>query len=152
MKPTTAWIAIVLLAVGVCGLLDAAGVVAWSQTIEQWWPLAVAGWAVAEMLGERRVTLAGVVIVAVGLALLADAQDWASDATAWSVLAIFLGLVVLVRAFRPTSRSDKAEESRPATGWCDGWPCPPSWRSWWQACDPTTSVRDTNSTTGGAAS
>ena len=48
MKPGTVWIAIVLLALGVCGILDAAGVVDSSQTIGQWWPLAVVGWAVAE--------------------------------------------------------------------------------------------------------
>ena len=54
MKPSTVWIAIVLLALGVCGILDAAGVVASSQTIAQWWPLAIVGWALIEMLAARR--------------------------------------------------------------------------------------------------
>jgi len=39
MKPGSLWVGIVLLAVGACGLLDAAGVVDSGQTIGQWWPL-----------------------------------------------------------------------------------------------------------------
>ena len=35
MKPGSVWLGIVLLAVGACGLLDAAGVVDSSQTIGQ---------------------------------------------------------------------------------------------------------------------
>ena len=98
MKPGTIWIAIVLLALGVCGILDAAGVVDSSQTIAQWWPLAVVGWALTAMLAERRVTLGGVVCAAIGLTLLADAQAWASGALLWSSLAIALGLAILVSA------------------------------------------------------
>ena len=98
MKPSTVWIAIVLLALGVCGILDAAGVVDSSQTIAQWWPLAIIGWAITAMLDERRVTLGGVVCAAIGLTLLADAQAWVSGAVLWSVLAIGLGLVILVDA------------------------------------------------------
>ena len=98
MKPGTVWIATVLLALGVCGILDAAGVVDSSQTIAQWWPLAVVGWAFCEMLGERRVTLGGVICAAIGLTLLADAQAWASDAVVWSSLAIVIGLAMLFDA------------------------------------------------------
>ena len=96
MRPSTFWIAIVLLALGVCGVLDATGVVQSSQTIGQWWPLAVIGWAACEMLTGRRVTLGGVICAAVGLVLLADAQAWASGALLWSSLAITTGLVILV--------------------------------------------------------
>ncbi|MCX6372768.1 MAG: hypothetical protein NTX16_06730 [Actinobacteria bacterium] len=98
MKPSTIWISIMLLAVGVCGILDAAGVVDSSQTIGQWWPLAVIGWAASEMAFSRRVTLGGVVCSAIGLALLADAQAWASGALVWSALAITIGLAILVDA------------------------------------------------------
>ena len=94
MKPGTVWIATVLLALGVCGILDAAGVVDSSQTIGQWWPLAVVGWAVAGMLEERHVTLGGIICAAIGLTLVADAQAWASDTLVWSSLAIFIGLAV----------------------------------------------------------
>ncbi len=98
MKPGTVWIAIVLLALGVCGILDAAGVVDSSQTIAQWWPLAIIGWAITEMLAERRVTVGGLVCAAIGLTLLADAQAWASGALLWSSLAITIGLAILVDA------------------------------------------------------
>ena len=98
MKPSTIWIAIVLLALGICGILDAAGVVQSSQTIAQWWPLAVIGWAVSEMLAERRVTLGGVICSAIGVTLLADAQAWANGALLWSSLAITIGLSILVSA------------------------------------------------------
>jgi len=98
MKPSTVWIAIVLLALGVCGILGAAGIVASSQTIAQWWPLAIVGWAISEMLAARRVTLGGVICAAIGLTLLADAQAWASGAFLWSSLAITMGLAILVSA------------------------------------------------------
>jgi hypothetical protein len=116
MKPSTVWIAIVLLALGVCGILDAAGVVDSSQTIAQWWPLAVVGWAITEMLAERRVTLGGVICAAIGLTLLADAQAWVSDTLVWSSLALFIGLALLVGAAR--SRGDRAgrQDSRSPIG------------------------------------
>jgi hypothetical protein len=106
MKPSTIWIAIVLLALGVCGILDAAGVVDSSQTIGQWWPLAIIGWAITEMLAERRVTLGGVICAAIGLTLLADAQAWVSDTLVWSSLAVFIGLAILVGAV--LSRGDRS--------------------------------------------
>ena len=98
MKPGTVWIAIVLLALGVCGILDAAGVVDSSQTIGQWWPLAIVGWALAAMLAERLVTLGGVICAAIGVTLLADAQGWASGALLWSSLAITIGIAILADA------------------------------------------------------
>lgn len=98
MKPGSVWVGIVLLAAGVCGLLDAAGVVDSSQTIGHWWPLAVIGWPLVEMSAARRVTLSGVVCVAVGLTLLADQQQWANDVAVWSGLAAFVGLAVLTVA------------------------------------------------------
>lgn len=98
MKLTTVWIGIVLLAVGACGILDAAGVVDSAQTIGAWWPLAIVGWALAAMAGERRVTLGGVVCASVGLALLADVRAWASDVVVWSALALAVGVAVIVCA------------------------------------------------------
>lgn len=98
MKPGTVWIAVVLLAVGICGILDAAGVVESSLTIGEWWPLAIIGWSLSEMLAARRVTLGGVVCAAIGLTLLADEQAWASDTLVWSSLAVFIGLAILADA------------------------------------------------------
>jgi hypothetical protein len=113
MKPSTLWIAIVLLCLGACGILDAAGVVDSSQTIGQWWPLAVVGWAIAEMLAARRVTLGGIVCAAIGLTLLADAQGWANGALLWSSLAITMGLVLLVDAV--LRRGDRGNGCAPTT-------------------------------------
>jgi hypothetical protein len=98
MKPSSLVIAAALLAVGVCGILDAAAVVDSSQTIGQWWPLAVVAWPLAEMATARRMTLGGGVCMAVGLTLLADAQGWASDAFVWSSLALFVGFAIIVDA------------------------------------------------------
>jgi hypothetical protein len=116
MKPSTVWIAIVLLALGVCGILDAAGVVDSSQTIAQWWPLAVVGWAITEMLAERRVTLGGVICAAIGFTLLADAQAWFSDTLVWSSLALFIGLAVLVGAALNREERAGREDSRSPLG------------------------------------
>jgi hypothetical protein len=116
MKPSTVWIATLLLALGVCGILDAAGLVDTSQTIAQWWPIAIVGWAITEMLAERRVTLGGVICAAIGLTLLADAQAWVSDTLVWSSLALFIGLALLVGAAR--SRGDRTgrDDSRSPIG------------------------------------
>jgi hypothetical protein len=84
---------------GACGLLDAAGGVDTSLTIGQWWPLAVIGWPPTEMLAARRLTLGGVVWAAVGLALLADQQQWTNDVAVRSGLVALVGLGVLTSAF-----------------------------------------------------
>ncbi|HEY5168548.1 MAG TPA: hypothetical protein VIK03_04020 [Thermoleophilia bacterium] len=99
-----------------CGILDAAGVVDSSQTIAQWWPLAVIGWAIAEMLGERRVTLGGVMCAAIGLTLLADAQAWVGDTLEWSSLAVFIGLAILVGAAVRREDRTRPEDSRSTIG------------------------------------
>ena len=116
MKPSTVWIATVLLALGVCGILDAAGIVDTSQTIGEWWPIAIVGWALAAMCDERRLTLGGVICAVIGMTLLADAQAWASGAVVWSSLALFIGLALLVAA--ALSRGDRAgrKDSRSPIG------------------------------------
>lgn len=98
MRFDNIWIALVLLGLGVCGILDATGLVESSRTIGQWWPLAVIGWPVTGMLAARRVTFAGVACAAIGLTLLADEQQWSSDLLVWSVLALFLGGAILAAA------------------------------------------------------
>ena len=113
MRPNTVWFATALLALGVCGILDAAGIVESSQTIAQWWPLAVIGWAVSAMAADGHVTLGGVICVAVGLTLLADAQAWASGALLWSSLAITIGLAILVHA--GIRRGDRHNGDAPTT-------------------------------------
>jgi hypothetical protein len=117
MKPGSVWFGIVLVAVGVCGLLDAAGVVDSSQTIGQWWPLAVIGWPLVEMVAARRLALSGVVCAAVGLALLADTQAWTSDMAVWSGLAMFVGVAVLTAAlYRRRVPAVRNGEGAPVNG------------------------------------
>ena len=98
MKAGSVWFGVALVAVGLCGFLDAAGVVDSAQTIGQWWPIAIVGWPLVEMAAARRITLGGAVCAAVGLALLADVQAWASDLVVWSSLAAFVGAAILVAA------------------------------------------------------
>ena len=110
-------VGIVVLAVGACGLLDAAGIVDSSQTIGQWWPLAVIGWPLVEMSAARRLTLGGVVCAAVGVALLADTQQWTSDVGVWSRLAGVVGIAVLTAAiYRRREPADGNSAGTPVSG------------------------------------
>ena len=116
MKPSTVWIATLLLALGVCGILDAAGIVDTSQTIAQWWPIAIVGWAITAMCDERRLTLGGVICAAIGITLLADDQAWVGDTLVWSSLALFIGLAMLVAAALSRGSRARREDSRSPIG------------------------------------
>lgn len=96
MKASHVWFGALLVVVGACGILDAAGLIDSSRTIGQWWPVAIIGWAIVDMLAAGRVTLGGSIWVAVGITLLADAQAWAGDVLIWSALALFAGLAIIV--------------------------------------------------------
>jgi hypothetical protein len=100
----TSWVGVLLVTVGACGFLDAAGIVDSSQTIGSWWPLVIVAWAAIDMARIGAVTQRGIVWSAIGVALLADVQLWASDIVIWSALAVFVGTVMVVGAF--VSRSD----------------------------------------------
>jgi len=120
MKASHVWFGFVLVVVGVCGILDATGLVDSSQTIGQWWPLAIVGWALVEMLAARHVSFGGVVCAAVGLALLADEQGWASEPMVWSGLAVGIGLAILVRESAARLRGDAQNGANaPANGALD---------------------------------
>ena len=98
---------------GLCGFLDAAGVVDSAQTIGQWWPLAIVGWPLVEMAAARRVTLGGAICAAVGVTLLADVQAWAGDVVVWSSLAAFVGAAILVAAVTREARAPRTAARRP---------------------------------------
>jgi hypothetical protein len=114
------WIGLLLLALGVCGFLDAAGIADASRTIGAWWPLIIVAWAVVDMARAGRITAWGMVWSAVGLALLADGQEWASDTVVWSALAVFVGLVMLAAAARRSGRRPDRSVWASWCGWC-GW-------------------------------
>ena len=96
--PDSAWVGLLLVTLGVCGLLDAAGVVDSSQTIGQWWPLAIVAWAVIDMVKGGGITWWGIVWSAIGVALLADEQGWTSGGVIWSALAVVGGGAMLTGA------------------------------------------------------
>jgi hypothetical protein len=108
MKAGSVWFGVVLVAVGLCGFLDAAGVVDSAQTIGQWWPLVIVGWPLVEMAAAKRVTLGGAICAAVGVTLLADVQAWAGDVVVWSSLAAFVGVTILVAAVAQRHESQNA--------------------------------------------
>jgi hypothetical protein len=79
MKPIRLWIGLVLVALGVFGILDATGALDSSETIEQWWPVAIIGLGIIGMLVERRVGLGPAIVVGIGFLLLADQQQWTDE-------------------------------------------------------------------------
>ena len=95
MKPIRLWIGLVLVTLGVFGILDAAGTLDSSETIDRWWPVAIIGLGLIGMLVERRVALGPAIIVGIGFLLLADQQEWTDEDLFGPVLLIMIGLVVL---------------------------------------------------------
>jgi hypothetical protein len=113
------WLGLVLLALGTLGFLDAAGVLNANETIGGWWPVAVVGWAMIGMVAARHVTAGGIVVAGIGLALLADAQQWALRGVAWSATFAFIGAWILFSILR--GGRDAASSSA-----SDGWSCFPA--------------------------
>ena len=102
MSPVRLWFGLLFLAMGFLAILDAAEIVAWSQTFEEWWPLAIVGWGAAGMLAERRVTIGGAIVVAIGFTLLADEQGWMVEGLVWSALFLLIGVAILLHRPEPT--------------------------------------------------
>ena len=111
MSPVRVWFGLVFLAMGALAILDATGTIAWSQTFETWWPVAIVGWGLADMLADRRVSVGGAIIVVIGFTLLADEQGWTVKALVWSVLFLLVGTAILLpgsRRERDTEREDRS--------------------------------------------
>ena len=100
------WSGMLLVLLGACGFLDAAGVAEWSATVGAWWPLALVAWATIDMVADEAVSLQGLVWTAIGVALLADVQGWASDVVIWSSLAVLVGLACMIAATLGLARRD----------------------------------------------
>jgi hypothetical protein len=111
MKPTRLWIGLVFVGLGLFGILDAVGALEWDSTIGNWWPMAVIGYGIADMLADRRITVAGVVITGIGIALLIDEQSWTGEDAVWSVLLLVIGTAILIGgSHRHKSDHDSFEE------------------------------------------
>lgn len=100
MKPIRLWIGLVLVTLGVFGILDAAGALDSSETIDRWWPVAIIGLGLIGMFVERRIALGPGIVVVVGILLLADQQQWTDEDLFGPVLLIAIGLVVLSGLWR----------------------------------------------------
>lgn len=54
MKPTRIWLGLLFLALGVSGILDAIGTLAWNDTVGRWWPVAIITFGLADMATEPK--------------------------------------------------------------------------------------------------
>jgi hypothetical protein len=115
MGPRRIFMGLVFLALGVLGLFAVGGAVDWDRTVERWWPIAIVGWGVAEVIADRRVTLFDAFLIAIGLTLLADEQAWTVDGVLWSALFLFTGGAILL-AGRADAPSRKRAGSDPGSG------------------------------------
>lgn len=114
MKPLWVWIGLVILALGVLGVLDATGTLESTETVERWWPAAIVGAGLIAMVAQRRISLGPVFIAAIGVALLAETTDWASEDVVGPAILVVIGLAVLIGATkRGRTWSLGAEGSRP---------------------------------------
>lgn len=100
MKPIRLWIGLVLVTLGAFGILDATGTLDASETIDEWWPVAIVGLGIIGMLVERRISLGPAIVVVVGVLLLADQQEWTDEDLFGPVLLVAIGLVVLSGIWR----------------------------------------------------
>jgi hypothetical protein len=111
MKPIRLWIGLVLLALGVLGILDAAGTLESSETIDRWWPVAIVGLGVIGMFVDRRISVGPTVVVVIGVLLLADQQDWTDEDLFGPVLLIGIGLILLSGLWRRRVEGERREGS-----------------------------------------
>jgi len=108
VQPVRIWMGLVLVGLGVVGLLGAAGVIDASAVIGHWWPLVVIGLGLAAAIAQRSLSLGPIVVTAIGVALLAGAQDWAVQDMIWPALLIVVGLLVLSGLARRRPPADEA--------------------------------------------
>jgi hypothetical protein len=111
MKPIRLWIGLVLVTLGVFGILDAAGTLESSQTIDRWWPVAIIGLGVIGMFVDRRISLGPGIVVVIGFLLLAGQQDWTERDLFGPILLIVIGLVVLSGLWRRPVEGEHRESS-----------------------------------------
>lgn len=108
MRPVRTWMGIVLLGLGVVGLLGAAGVLDAATVTARWWPVAVIGLGLAAAIAQRALSAGPVVVTAIGVALLAGAQDWVVQDMIWPALLIVVGLLVLSGLARRSAPAGEA--------------------------------------------
>jgi hypothetical protein len=113
MNPVRLWFGLVFVAMGILAILAGTGTIAWSQTFEEWWPVAIVGWGVADMLAAHRISLGSAIIAAIGITLLAAEQGWSGEAFVWSMLFLLIGTAILIPGTRrkDAGANDRARSS-----------------------------------------
>ncbi|MFD8499877.1 hypothetical protein [Amycolatopsis sp. NPDC059657] len=111
MRLVRLWVGIVLVAVGVFGILDAAGIVGFGVTVGRWWPLAVIGLGLSAMWSERRVSFGPVAVTGLGLMLLAGQLEWADRDLFWPALLLLAGAALLAGLWRRETGRPAREDS-----------------------------------------
>ena len=106
MKPVRMWAGVIFLGLGVLGVLAITETLEWDKTVGEWWPVAIIGWGMVEMLSERRFDLGWSAVAAFGVTLLADEQNWAIEGLMWTLLFLFMGAAILIG---PTLRKRQHE-------------------------------------------
>lgn len=109
MTPVRIWTGLVLLALGVIGILEAAG--SGIGGIADWWPIAVIGLGLMAMIGRRRSSVGPLLIVGLGFVLLADQQSWTSRSVLLPGLLVVIGLTVLFGLSRNRTNPRKGVDS-----------------------------------------
>ena len=96
MRPLRMWAGLIFLALGILGILAMTGTLDWDKTVGEWWPVAIIGWGLAEMLSERSFDLEWSIVAGFGVVLLADEQGWAVEGLMWTMLFLFIGASILI--------------------------------------------------------
>ena len=111
LSPTRAWWGLVFITLGGLAVLHVTGIVDWNQTVDHWWPVAIIGWALAEMLTARRFSAAAAIIAAAGLGLLADEQHWTGRGIIWSAVFAGIGAAIMFGPARHKAPPGQQETS-----------------------------------------
>lgn len=106
MKPVRLWIGLVFVTIGLFGILDAAGTLEASETIDKWWPVAIIGLGLIGWFVDRRISLGPGIVVLIGFLLLAGQQQWTDEDLFGPVVLIVIGLVVLSGLWRRRAETE----------------------------------------------
>lgn len=118
MRPVRVWAGLIFLTLGVLGILTMSGALDWDTTVGEWWPVAIIGWGLAEMLSARSLDLDWMIVAAFGVTLLADQQNWAAEGLRWTMLFFLIGAAILAAPLlrkRKEARGDERPVSRAAS-------------------------------------
>jgi hypothetical protein len=100
------------IALGGLGILHVLDILNWGNVVGEWWPVAIIGWALAEMLTARRFSATAAVIAAIGVGLLADEQDRTGSGVVWSAVFIAIGMAILYGHSHRTNPSTRPSNGR----------------------------------------